>query len=42
MIDIDPAKLPSAAAVRRLDSEQFVSALRHDPIFPRSIHIYGN
>jgi hypothetical protein len=29
VIDIDAAKLPSAAAVRRWSSEQFTSALRH-------------
>lgn len=31
VIDIDPAKLPSAAAVKGWTSEQFVAALRHDP-----------
>jgi tagaturonate epimerase len=34
VIDIDPAKLPSAEAVGRWSSEQFVSALRHDPKSP--------
>ena len=31
VIDIDPAKLPSPDEVDRWSSEQFVSALRHDP-----------
>jgi tagaturonate epimerase len=34
VIDVDPAKLPSAATIRRWSSEQFVSALRHDPSNP--------
>lgn len=34
VIAIDPAKLPSPAAVERWSSEQFVSALRHDPQCP--------
>ena len=31
VIDIDPAKLPSSAAVNGWSSAQFVAALRHDP-----------
>lgn len=31
VIDIDPAKLPTPAAVKQWTSEQFTSALRHDP-----------
>jgi hypothetical protein len=31
VIDIDPAKLPAPAAVAQWSSEQYVSALRHDP-----------
>jgi hypothetical protein len=31
VINIDPAQLPAPASVRRWSSEQFVSALRHDP-----------
>jgi hypothetical protein len=31
VIDIDRAKLPSAATVNGWTSDQFVSALRHDP-----------
>ena len=31
VIDIDRNRLPSAATVRGWSSEQFVSALRHDP-----------
>ncbi len=31
VIDIDPARLPSAAAVHAWSSEQFVAALRHNP-----------
>jgi hypothetical protein len=34
VIDIDPAKLPAPAAVGQWSSEQFVSALRHDPKSP--------
>lgn len=34
VIDIDAAKLPTADAVSRWTSEQFVSALRHDPANP--------
>ena len=34
VIDIDRAKLPSAAAVDSWSSRQFVSALRHDPKCP--------
>src|SRR5207237_3546334 len=34
VIDIDPAKLPSVAEVRGWSSQQFVSALRHDPACP--------
>jgi hypothetical protein len=34
VIDIDPAKLPTPAAVNRWRSEQFVAALRHDPKSP--------
>jgi hypothetical protein len=34
VIDIDPAKLPTAEAVRGWTSEQFVAALRHDPANP--------
>jgi hypothetical protein len=34
VIDIDPAKLPTAEAVKGWSSEQFVSALRHDPANP--------
>jgi hypothetical protein len=34
VIDIDPAKLPTAGAVKEWTSEQFVSALRHDPANP--------
>ena len=34
VIDIDPARLPSPAAVAQWSSEQFVSALRHDPKCP--------
>lgn len=35
VIEIDPARLPDPAVVRGWDSEQFVSALRHDPKNPR-------
>src|SRR5579884_2817540 len=35
VIDIDPAKLPSPAEVNKWSSEQFVSALRHDPKSPK-------
>jgi hypothetical protein len=31
VIDIDPTKLPAPASVTQWSSEQFVSALRHDP-----------
>lgn len=31
VIDIDPAQLPAPAVVRQWSSQQFVSALRHDP-----------
>jgi hypothetical protein len=34
VIDIDPARLPSAATVKGWTAEQFVSALRHDPKNP--------
>ena len=34
VIDIDPAKLPAPATVAQWSSEQFVSALRHDPKSP--------
>ncbi len=34
VIDIDPAKLPSPSAVAQWSSEQFVSALRHNPKCP--------
>jgi hypothetical protein len=34
VVDIDPAKLPSPAAVGQWSSDQFVSALRHDPECP--------
>ncbi len=34
VIDIDPAKLPSPTAVAQWSSEQFTSALRHDPHSP--------
>jgi hypothetical protein len=34
VIDIDRGRLPSAAAVQRWSSEQFVAALRHDPGIP--------
>jgi hypothetical protein len=34
VIDIDAARLPSAAEVRGWSSEQFTSALRHDPACP--------
>jgi hypothetical protein len=34
VIDIDPTKLPSPDEVRTWSSEQFVSALRHDPKSP--------
>jgi hypothetical protein len=34
VIDIDAAKLPSAAVVQGWTSKQFVSALRHDPANP--------
>lgn len=34
VIDIDPAKLPAADVVRGWSSEQFVSALRHEPKNP--------
>ena len=34
MIDIDTSKLPSKETVRDWNSEQFVSALRHDPKCP--------
>ena len=34
VIDIDPAKLPTPALVGQWSSEQFVSALRHDPKSP--------
>ena len=35
VIDIDPARLPSAGDVQGWSSEQFVTALRHDPSCPR-------
>lgn len=35
VIDIDPAKLPSPEEVNSWSSEQFVSALRHDPKSPK-------
>lgn len=35
VIDIDAAKLPSAATVRSWSAEQFVAALRHDPQNPQ-------
>jgi hypothetical protein len=35
VIDIDPAKLPSPEEVNNWSSEQFVSALRHDPKSPK-------
>lgn len=35
VIDIDPAKLPSPEEVNGWSSEQFVSALRHDPNSPK-------
>ncbi len=35
VIDIDPARLPSAAAVADWSSAEFVAALRHDPACPR-------
>jgi hypothetical protein len=34
VIDIDPAKLPAPAAVDKWTSQQFTSALRHDPHSP--------
>ena len=34
VIDIDPAKLPAPASVGQWSSQQFVSALRHDPKCP--------
>jgi len=34
VIDIDPAKLPTPEAVSRWTSEQYTSALRHDPKSP--------
>jgi hypothetical protein len=34
VIDIDPARLPSAEEVQGWSSEQFVAALRHDPRCP--------
>jgi hypothetical protein len=34
VIDIDPAKLPSPEEVNKWSSDQFVSALRHDPKSP--------
>jgi hypothetical protein len=34
VIDIDPAKLPTPAAVDKWTSQQFTSALRHDPHSP--------
>ncbi|HTV83691.1 MAG TPA: tagaturonate epimerase family protein [Acidobacteriaceae bacterium] len=34
VIDIDPAKLPAPATVAGWNSEQFTSALRHDPCSP--------
>jgi tagaturonate epimerase len=34
VIDIDPAKLPAPATVAKWTSEQFTSALRHDPQCP--------
>ena len=34
VIDIDPAKLPAPAAVAKWTSDQFTSALRHDPHSP--------
>jgi hypothetical protein len=34
VIDIDPAKLPTPATVARWTSDQFTSALRHDPHSP--------
>jgi len=34
VIDINTQKLPSKASVRDWNSEQFVSALRHDPLCP--------
>ena len=35
VIEIDRTKLPSAAAVKSWTSEQYVSALRHDPTNPQ-------
>ena len=35
VIDIDPARLPSAGAVADWSSAEFVAALRHDPACPR-------
>lgn len=35
VIDIDPAKLPAPEEVNKWSSEQFVSALRHDPKSPK-------
>ena len=34
VIDIDPARLPSPAEVRKWTSEQYAGALRHDPANP--------
>jgi hypothetical protein len=34
VIDVDPAKLPSAETVRGWSAEQFTAALRHDPANP--------
>jgi len=35
VIDIDPGKLPAPEVVRQWSSEDFVSALRHDPSCPK-------
>jgi hypothetical protein len=35
VIDIDPTKLPAPEVVRQWSSEEFVSALRHDPGCPK-------
>jgi tagaturonate epimerase len=34
VIDVDPAKLPSADVVRKWSAKQFVNAFRHDPTCP--------
>ena len=46
LLDIDKAKLPSAATVNGWSSQQFVSALRHDqknpaynPCFRQLLHV---